>query len=156
MACSCNDPVAIRPSPAQPLHPFVIAPEGAPGCIFTIPPMTVYVFPFWLCPGKSIEINAIQTAMRQQDHTLRLWVADRPLGNPVLPLTSYLNSWKAIRSSERKVTLHETGAFPSKLDYLEAELPSGPYLLHVQNLTNFVNEFSLRLAETGGKDAAVI
>lgn len=150
MACSCNDPVPLLPTPLQPLYAYKVSPEGGPGCVFSIPAMTVFVYPFWLCPGKVVEINAILTARGQQDNSLRLWIAKRPLGNPVIEQPMSLNTWMALRAPTRLVTVFDRETPPSTVPDMAAALVSGPYLLHVLNQTNFVNEFSLRLAEVGG------
>jgi hypothetical protein len=148
--CSCNDPVVLLPTPPSPLYAFEVSPQSGPGCVFTIPPTTVFIFPFWLCPSKTIEINAVLTAAHQQDNSLKVWVARAPLGNPVIDKPAYLNSWETVRSLGKQVTLFDRDQPPAQLPLLAAGLVPGPYLLHVLNLTNSVNEFSLRLEQTGG------
>jgi hypothetical protein len=147
--CSCTDPVPLPPRAASPLYAYEVSPEAGPNCSFVIPPMTVFIFPFWLCPDACVEAEAIHTAPSQQDHSLRLWLAKVPLGNPVILSPAYLHSWEASRVSGRRAIFYDTAKPAGPPDYLTAKVAPGPYLLHVQNLTNFVNRFSLRLAQTG-------
>lgn len=148
MTCACNDPVPILSVPSTPLYPYEISPQGMNGS-YVVPPQTIFIFPVWLCPGQRLDIVSAHNAPEAPDYSIRLWLTDTVIGAPLAKMPSYLKTWDANKIIPRCVTVYDHDEAAPADSILPAPLATGPLLLHVHNLTNFVNRFSLQITACG-------
>lgn len=152
MTCACNDPSPFLPAPRVPLYNYEISPEGFNGA-YQIPQQTVYIFPVWLCPGQRIDIATTHNAPEMQDYSIRLWLSSDILGSPLQDMPPYLKTWDANKIIPRIITVYDMAAPAPSDAVLAVPLQPCHLLVHVQNLTNFVNRFSLQIRAQGVQGA---
>lgn len=150
MACSCSDPVPIPPPRSvQPIYPYEVSPTPfGPGCQFRVPHQQALVFPFMLCPGKAVEVVVTHTG-RVQDRSLRVWVANEPIGTHVIYNPYYLSFWHPNRVSPAVITVYDKDMQPPEGRPAAIPVEPGPIFINVLNMINSFNEFGLRLTQLG-------
>jgi hypothetical protein len=106
------------------------------------------VFPFWLCPGKTVLTGVTHTA-RVQDRSIQCWVSSLPIGQSVVQQPYSAANWIASRNNRMVVAVYDLES-PAPEPY-EILIPTTPGLLYlnVLNLVNSSNEYALRLTECG-------
>jgi hypothetical protein len=147
--CHCSDPIDVPPPASrQPIYPYTVSPCPSAPSTFTILPMNALVFPFRLCPDRSVQMSVAQTAL-VQDRSLRCWVSHEPIGTSVT-LQSYAASfWEADRTGRHVVTIYDLDDTAPKGATSLIPAPPGVYYLNVHNLINSSNQFGLRLTQCG-------
>lgn len=125
------------------LYPTTVDPVAQPPLyIHTVQPGCLIAFTVDLGPTDVIPLTVTQAAPAE-DHSLRCWVATRVGGSPVIDRPYNQSFWHANRTPYETLVLY--GDQTTNPGGNALKLPAGRYYLHVLNLANMLNAFTVTL-----------
>lgn len=143
-------PLTVPPSPHDP--------EENPN-VYRIAPGSMHAFPFELAAGACAVVFVGQAWITgeddamflRQDHSLRVWISDRPGGNAV---PDYRATWNAnslpnfqtpFALAGREQFAFSSGVQPAEQVTQTYDVASGRYYVTILNLTNATNAYKYTL-----------